>query len=513
MKKAISVWFISISLILFGQLLPAEAAVKAGTSCKKAGLTSVVSGKTFTCIKSGKKLVWDKGVSLTSSSNKAISFNSFCDPDPLVPAEWKSLQDWGVKYGSCITQWRYIAGPNNFTQPNQVFTEKSALKPIDDCKLTNSGNSGYFLKGFPLNQNFTPTKRANIQVLAVSFKDAPDLNNPITEHAKEITYFTDTLKNVSDVPINPSVRTVDKYIQLSKNVEDYKLYEHQPKTKPFADDVINAWDSEINFSDIDYVLIFAPSTLYIQQFNRAINFQNFKTNEKTIQAVMVAGPLLSDGSNRNSQYEGNTQNQWLQSMPATLIHEGIYHMLGLDDHLGNESYLDPRSTNPSNWDELGTGQWGNMSAMNGELLTWDKWTVGFIADSQVRCTSPEVTSTHWLRPSSSKGDFEKLVVIPLSSTKAIVVESRRSTGYNYKYPLSSEGALVYLVDSSDPRHNYGVYVKRPANRSDNRFGNGFSLGDAALKKGESITLSNVKISILDSGSFGDVVKVEKLSSS
>jgi len=148
--------------------------------------------------------------------------------------------------------------------------------------------------------------------------------------------------------------------------------------------------------------------------------------------------------------------------------------------------------------------------MNGELLTWDKWTVGFIADSQVRCTSSEVASIHWLRPSSSKGDFEKLIVVPLSTTKAIVVESRRSTGYNYKYPTSSEGALVYVVDTTDSRHNYGVYVKRPLNRPDNRFGNGFSLGDAALKKGESITLSNVKISVIDSGSFGDVVKVEKV---
>jgi hypothetical protein len=41
--------------------MPAEAAVKAGASCKTAGIKSVVSGKTFTCVKSGKKLVWNKG--------------------------------------------------------------------------------------------------------------------------------------------------------------------------------------------------------------------------------------------------------------------------------------------------------------------------------------------------------------------------------------------------------------------------------------------------------------------
>jgi hypothetical protein len=104
--------------------------------------------------------------------------------------------------------------------------------------------------------------------------------------------------------------------------------------------------------------------------------------------------------------------------------------------------------------------------------------------------------------------FEKLLVIPLSATSGIVVESRRSTGYNYKYPIASEGALVYTVDTTDSRFGYGVYVKPPAQRANNRFGNGFSRGDAALKKGEFVIVSGVKISILNSGDFGDIVKVE-----
>ena len=39
-----------------------HAAVKAGSACKKVGSKSVSGGKSYTCIKSGKKLVWDKGV-------------------------------------------------------------------------------------------------------------------------------------------------------------------------------------------------------------------------------------------------------------------------------------------------------------------------------------------------------------------------------------------------------------------------------------------------------------------
>ena len=66
-----------LSLSLTILVVPSIAAVKAGTACKSAGLTSVVSNKTFTCIKSGKKLVWDKGVASVNPTQPPapIGFN------------------------------------------------------------------------------------------------------------------------------------------------------------------------------------------------------------------------------------------------------------------------------------------------------------------------------------------------------------------------------------------------------------------------------------------------------
>ena len=40
------------------------AAPKAGSKCTKAGQTSTTAGIKYTCVKSGKKLVWNKGVAL-----------------------------------------------------------------------------------------------------------------------------------------------------------------------------------------------------------------------------------------------------------------------------------------------------------------------------------------------------------------------------------------------------------------------------------------------------------------
>jgi hypothetical protein len=68
MVKKISILIIPLLLI---QLTPAFAAVKAGATCKTAGITSVVSTKTYTCIKSGKKLLWDKGAVISQDAQVA----------------------------------------------------------------------------------------------------------------------------------------------------------------------------------------------------------------------------------------------------------------------------------------------------------------------------------------------------------------------------------------------------------------------------------------------------------
>ena len=68
MKKPIA----ALSLVLILSLLHsnlANAAVKAGGACSKAGTTSIASGKKFTCIKSRKKLVWNKGIKVVAGSN------------------------------------------------------------------------------------------------------------------------------------------------------------------------------------------------------------------------------------------------------------------------------------------------------------------------------------------------------------------------------------------------------------------------------------------------------------
>ncbi|MFM9141742.1 MAG: hypothetical protein ACKOOK_02635, partial [Actinomycetota bacterium] len=68
--------FLAVALLaLLIPLIPALAAnpPKSGALCSKSGLTQNYQGKKFTCIKSGKKLVWDKGTPLPTSSKSPVT--------------------------------------------------------------------------------------------------------------------------------------------------------------------------------------------------------------------------------------------------------------------------------------------------------------------------------------------------------------------------------------------------------------------------------------------------------
>jgi hypothetical protein len=96
MKKRRIAFLAIFSLILSLPLIPANAATKAGGTCKKAGLKSVVSNKSFTCIKSGKKLIWNKGVLIVKSAPKVtdLTFNNlFENRKDISYTVWKRTSD------------------------------------------------------------------------------------------------------------------------------------------------------------------------------------------------------------------------------------------------------------------------------------------------------------------------------------------------------------------------------------------------------------------------------------
>ena len=92
MRKRLIALLVITPLLFSSQLSTSHAATKAGAKCSKVGSKSVVGAKTFTCIKSGKKLVWDKGVKVTATTKQSIQLLSYANmKKAMLPKPVKDL--------------------------------------------------------------------------------------------------------------------------------------------------------------------------------------------------------------------------------------------------------------------------------------------------------------------------------------------------------------------------------------------------------------------------------------
>ena len=141
------------------------AAIKPGSACKKAGLISTENGRKFTCVKQGKKFVWDKGVVvkaapakvpapvMTPTPNSSPTPSQSSTPEPPKPSSsptfvepvraqsfddvvqhsegltywaWKLAQERKNNSGKVQVEFIIDVGPNtqlNFPNPRQVLQE------------------------------------------------------------------------------------------------------------------------------------------------------------------------------------------------------------------------------------------------------------------------------------------------------------------------------------------------------------------------------------------------------
>lgn len=134
-----------ISTVLVATTLvvaPSNAAVKAGLKCAKAGVTSVNAGKRFTCVKSGKRLIWSKGVAVRSVA-KPVPAAAVPAPKPSPistesPAATPSPQPSPTIKQISFTPWAAIFVTEDMTNAALAKTSEflGTVKPSNSYILT-----------------------------------------------------------------------------------------------------------------------------------------------------------------------------------------------------------------------------------------------------------------------------------------------------------------------------------------------------------------------------------------
>jgi hypothetical protein len=139
---------------------------------------------------------------------------------------------------------------------------------------------------------------------------------------------------------------------------------------------------------------------------------------------------------------------------------------------------------------------GNIYESVIELFAWERWLLSWLDDTQVVCLNGrEVKAV--LNPVSVFGG-QKMIVVPLSDTRALVVEVRRRGGFDEK--LSKEGPLVYVVDTNQ-QNGYGGIKIVPINEDD------WSKSSLPLDIGKTIEFEGITISYLSRSTYGDEILV------
>jgi hypothetical protein len=102
MSKAKLTALALVALLITGSgAANSAAAPKPGTKCTKAGLTQTVSGKKYTCTKSGAKLVWSKGVAVAPKLKPTQEVTSDPSPVAVEPNASSSPSLILTKYKNC----------------------------------------------------------------------------------------------------------------------------------------------------------------------------------------------------------------------------------------------------------------------------------------------------------------------------------------------------------------------------------------------------------------------------
>ena len=510
-------------LLLLSPILPTgkaiAAGVKPGATCKKLGQKSIASNKQYSCIKSSNKLVWSKGVALilptpvvkndyaNTFSTDQDYFIDFiggpCQLDTELTGQLAQIQQYFYSFNSCAGQMRLAKYSLGAKRPLTTYSPSTSFSDTKSCKLVTPGNAqgnlGFTTDSAGRNSYADvrrhPSPNSVIQLIPIYAEDTAAVKNtPSGDYKVFLDYVKSWIEYSSDFGSKVKVQIPDRYIKFPGKISTYGLFHENNHNTPshlkFNSDVVAAVDSEIDFTGVNFAIIVPPAGTDASVLGQAA-LNTLNTAEGSVgfalsqYAAFAANPLSSKFTNL--------------SHPFWWIHESFHAGFGFDDHYGDSQ------RNIST--EYGMGWLTMMTPWGGDLTVWEKWILGFMQDSQIQCLSNPTTTTHWIAPATVQSQESKAVIIPISPSRVIVVESRRAAGLNYKDPKSSQGVMVYEIDLTKTGHGLGMKLILPTNRIPSSYP--FFMADYPLKLNESATVDGIQIKVIESGTYGDVVRITK----
>ena len=441
---------LTVTLTL-GLLQPiATAAPKPGTVCKKAGQTSTSAGIKYTCVKSGKNLVWNKGVVVKK-------------PTPSPTTE-PSAQN------------------KNLLSTDSRITPLSALTPIQSCKTEDMtpdyawGGKIFHRNGFPRPEiSVAGKKTAKILVVPMIFKDLPFREEKI-QRAQIFSSDVDILNEVI-----PRIKESFKLLSVQRFEVEIDVL---PKSQWWV------FDRDNPFSGVWGVDNFSTLMEMIEKEKPDFNFNGYDTFA-FITGNGLPGQMGLGSAQASFQRVKNSQSGFMNAtlMVGSLANTTLWvHEFGHSLFSFEDLYLFSQASSgqPIKLGELSVpSKWDLMSdSTKVSLLGWNKFLIGWLYDSEVRCISEQKSTIHYLSNQGTSNDA-KLLTINLAPGVTLAAEAKNASG-------TDKGLLLYLINTHI-NHGEGPILTQ----------------NILITKGQSKSWLGWQFNVLDSNEEGVLIEAVK----
>jgi hypothetical protein len=427
--KRLSVFLVLI-LALTNLSALASGNPKSGSACKNLNQVRNYKGVEFKCEKVGKKRVWVK------KKASVLDGKGIPSPNPSASQRDTSIKPTPAPASPSPTP-SFLPSPT--MSPNAELRESPKLHDPEVCRLKDQRKNqtlrlDHFERnnGFPLQGATLPTKgKLRILTFLVDFSDALGTEEDLRLYRAQEKVMVDWFAEASDGKLTAEIITSDKWFRAPKVSSEYELKPSQYGMHPtYAQEFINLTGSSFNWDGVHAFMVHFPQSQKTKfqsaQLGRAIDL-NTPQGRKSLNYQYLGPWHIEFARKVREKNPDYLAGQWL--------HEHL-HDLGLTLHA------------PGNGFYTGLGQ--NQASYSKAMSAWELFKLDWLEDSQVFCSpisSIDGTLVN-LVPLEVKGIGNKVAILVIDKSKALVIESRRAEGLSDRWPKNLSGLYVYMIDTS-----------------------------------------------------------------
>ncbi|MCF8528858.1 MAG: hypothetical protein K9G13_05515 [Aquiluna sp.] len=315
-------------------------------------------------------------------------------------------------------------------------SESYVASPIETCQLKDQRilQRQQNNVGFPLEADTVPAKGiARAVVVPVSFSDAAPEPNLLPWAKTQMEKMVEWYEFTSQGKLKFEVQYPQTWVKIDVPASTYGVTkgianvaptnadrERNQKQQELIQEIAKKIDPSVDLSNVSLLILVFP---------RSATEITTSILQREVAIETPAGRSIVMAWGTGKDHFAYPDLEW-----ALLAHETL-HSQGLALHA------------PGNGSDFGLGQ--NQYAKSATLSGWEMFRLGWLEDSQVVCLDAinlkTQTSLVNLSALEINSDEPKIIVVRVSSSKALVVESRRPVGYSKNFKQLS-GLVIYEVD-------------------------------------------------------------------